>query len=212
MEPGFGELLATTLIARLRQSGIDPARAYIGGGAALHAYLTSIGVHPVWTPTDVDVFIEPGARSVGEDMTALRATLSDCPPRASTCRIFAAIPGFPCVDFLFWRPGRRTVLEWARSFDLSVCQVYLNLAARRDGKFMFVGASEADICGGVMRIPPTLYRRLTTGDWEGDVTAHALKKERRARKYMERGFAIQPDEAFEHAMHADDSTEWNSEP
>lgn len=212
MELGFGELLATTLIARLRQSGIDPARAYVGGGAALHAYLASIGAHPVWTPTDVDVFIEPGARSAGEDMTALCAALSGCSSRASTCRIFAAIPGFPCIDFLFWCPGQRTVLEWARSFDLSACQVYLSLAAWQDGKFMFVGASETDIRSGVMRIPPTLYRRLTTGDWEGDVTAHAFKKERRARKYMERGFAIAPDEAFEHAMCVDDSAEWNSEP
>lgn len=210
MEPGFGGLLATTLIARLRQSGIDPARAYVGGGAALHAYLASIGAHPAWTPTDVDVFIEPGARPVVDDMNALHAALSGHDNRVSTCRIFAAIPGFPCVDFLF-SGKQRTVLEWAGSFDLSACQVYLNLAAWADGKFMFVGASEADIRRGVMRVPPTLYRRLMTGDPDGDMTAHAFKKERRARKYMERGFAIAPDEAFEHVMSYNDSAEWNSE-
>lgn len=198
----------------LTESGIDLSRAYVSGGAALHAYLIACGEVPVFTPSDIDVFIEPAERTMDEDMEALLAVT---PPYSATqwkTRIQVIFPGpaiLSGIDYCFMVNPPFTAIERIRMFDISVCKVYFRIDSWRQPAFEFADTAKEDIRERRMRISPTLhallpafreYRREERGDYiEGKLL--------RICKYTQRGFREVPDPKYEFvaSMEAND---WDS--
>lgn len=194
----------------LQKCGIDPARVYVVGGAALHSCLGADGVEPAWQPSDFDLFVEHGTRSVTEDMDAVCKVFCHVVAARTASRVLVLHNSTDTFDILFPGDTRGSVSEFVRSFDMSVCKVYFRLDTWRSPGYMFEDTAAADIAERYVRVAPTLFDKYQASAWEGE-TRFTLKKLARINKYKSRGFEPIPDPAYESAVNAGTPSDWDSD-